>query len=123
MLRDARTIADIYLENTMTTQIGSGGLPSTASPAAADGAAAGLTPGRVAAANNEAGEEPKKVEKQLPAKHWVKVERIVKDDLKDVENLAHEIAMLVHSCCNDENVTSKVMSKIFKKHRAWSKKK
>jgi hypothetical protein len=122
MIRDARSIADLYLENAATATANSllqtkatppSNLPaSTATPAVAGG---------VIASADQSNEEPK--EKPLPAKHWVKVEKIVKNDVKDIENLAHEVAMLVHSCSENEEVISKVMSKIFKKHRAWSKKK
>jgi hypothetical protein len=126
MLRDARTIGKIYLENTganvaansllQTKATSPTNLPTPTATSAAvpngGNISAGVAP---AQQSNE--------EKKLPSKHWVKVEKIVKDDVKEVENLAHEIAMLIHSCCDTSEVTSKVMSKIFKKHRAWSKKK
>ena len=126
MLRDARTIANLYFENAATAAAASI-MPKT------PGQQSAVVSGQVPAAgvptgggNGSALTKPlpqANEEKSLPAKHWVKVEKIVKDDVKDVENLAHEIAMLVHSCCDSPEVTSKVMSKIFKKHRAWSKKK
>lgn len=123
MLRDARTIANLYLENAATTAASSllqtkATTPPTNQPTPATVPAA-VGAGQIGTtAPAQANEE-----KKLPSKHWVKVEKIVKDDVKEVENLAHEIAMLVHSCCDNADVTSKVMSKIFKKHRAWSKKK
>lgn len=128
MLRDARTIADLYLESAAAaaasiipkspaqqSAVVSGQIPAAGVPSGGGILATKPLP--------QANEEPKKEEKQLPVKHWVKVEKVVKDDVKDVENLAHEIVMLIHSCCDSSDVTSKVMSKIFKKHRAWTKKK
>jgi hypothetical protein len=118
MLRDVRYIADLYVENTMTTQIGQSQMPTTASPASADGAAAGLTPAaKGAVALGQANEERK-----LPSKHWVKIEKIIKDDVREIDNVAHEIATLIHTCCDNTGVVSKVMSKVLKKHRQWSKK-
>jgi len=123
MLRDARTIADLYFENAAAAAnslLQTKATPPTNLPTPTATAAAVPNGGNVSAgvAPAQANEE-----KKLPSKHWVKVEKIVKDDVKEVENLAHEIAMLVHSCCDTPEVVSKVMSKIFKKHRAWSKKK
>lgn len=113
MLRDARFIAQLYMEDASTVSINP---PDNATPAS-------LTAGYVPTMPNvtaEAGEEKK--EKPLPSKHWVKVERIVEDDVRSIDNIAHEIASLIHTCCKDENVTAKVMSKVLKKHRQWSRK-
>ena len=125
MLRDARTIANLYMENTGAVKsanelLATKSTPPTNLPTPTATAAAVPNGGNVSAgvAPAQANEE-----KKLPSKHWVKVERIVKDDLKEIENLAHEMAMLVHSCCDNPDVVSKVMSKIFKKHRAWTRKK
>jgi len=128
MLRDARTIANLYLENTAAVKSANGLLNTQASPAQQSAVVSGQTPAAGIATgggrNTPAPALPQaNEEKSLPAKHWVKVEKIVKDDVKEVENLAHEIAMLVHSCCDNPDVVSKVMSKIFKKHRAWTRKK
>jgi len=130
MLRDSRSIAGLYMENFGKTNLPPIQKPSQLPqapeqpPSNVAGTERNVTPASVTNGGNvEASEEPKKVEKQLPAKHWVKVEKIVKDDVKEIENLAHELAMLVHSCSENEEVVSKVMSKIFKKHRAWTKKK
>jgi hypothetical protein len=113
MLRDARLIAELYLEDA-----------STVSTNPSDNAAvSSLTAGYVPTMPNavaEAGEEKK--EKSLPAKHWVKVEKIIKDNVLDMDTLAHEVASLIHTCCQDEEVVAKVMSRINKKHRHWSKK-
>ena len=104
MLRDARTIADLYLENAATAAASI--IPKT--PAQQSAVISGQTP---AAGVATGGGNPQlkplpqaNEEKSLPAKHWVKVEKIVKDDVKEVENLAHEIAMLVHSCCDNPDV-------------------
>ena len=123
MLRDARTIANLYLENAVgaaNSLLQTKATPPTNLPTPTATSAAVPNGGNVSAgvAPAQANEE-----KKLQSKHWVKVEKIVKDDVKEVENLAHEIAMLIHSCCDTSEITSKVMSKIFKKHRAWSKKK
>jgi hypothetical protein len=131
MLSDARYIANLYTEgvpaspaptrpaagsNVVTTTpdtgkevTGTTTLPATPNP---------NTDAKIEAPA-QANEEKK--EKVLPSKHWVKVERVVKDNVKDIENLAHEITMLVHTCCENEEVTGKVMRKIFKKHRSWVK--
>jgi len=122
MLRDVRTIADLYLEN--ATNVANSLLQTKSTPPSnqpATTATPAAIPNSGIISADQSNEEKK--EKTLPAKHWVKVEKIVKDDIKEVENLAHEIAMLIHSCCDTPEITSKVMSKIFKKHRAWSKKK
>ena len=112
MLRDARLIAELYMEDASTM--------STNPPDNAT--ASSLTSGYVPTMPNtvaEAGEE--KSNKQLPTKHWVKVEKIIEDDVRSIDNIAHEIATLIHTCCKDENVTAKVMNKVLKKHRQWSK--
>ena len=127
MIRDSRCIANLYFENAATVAATSI-IPKT--PDQQSAVVSGQVPAAVAGGTTSAGGNPPlkplpqaNEEKSLPAKHWVKVERIVKDDIKEIENLAHELAMLVHSCSENEEVVSKVMSKIFKKHRAWTKKK
>jgi hypothetical protein len=114
MLKDARIIADLYLENTMTTQIGQSQSPDTASPARADGAAAGLTPALKAAAGTgsgvEAAEEKKEEKKQLPKKNWVTIESVIEQ--KDILYYATQIARLIHTCSADNRIANLVVNKV-----------
>ena len=116
MLRDSRIIADLYLENSLgTTTIGQSTVttnPVITTP----------RPGvpEAASAYGEAGEQ--KHEKQLPTRNWVKVEKIVKNDVRDIDSLAHDIVTLIHGCSENEEVTAKVISALHKKHRRWSRK-
>ena len=123
MIKDSRHIAELYFEDVTTASNLTLPVNAGANSAAADKAATiapapvtgNIVARRAASAYGEA------EEKKLPAKHWVKVERVVKDDVREIDNLAHEIATLIHTCCHDHGVTSKVMSKVLKKHRAWTR--
>ena len=120
MLRDSRIIASLYTESVptatpnITTPMITGQQPSSTPTTLTVPSTTKPVLG-----GTEAAEEKK--EKQLPAKNWVKVDKIVKDDVREIDNIAHEITSLVHGCCEDD-VIPKVMSKVFKKHRQWSKK-
>jgi len=105
MLRDSRQIADLYLENTMTTTIGD----TPVTPASTN---AGYVP--PAQANEE------KKDKELPEDNWIRFKHILKSDA-DIDEAAVKIARLLDNVSADRTVANEIVRLIRVKNNKFNR--